>query len=203
MTPGAGQRPHARRMARDKLPPLFRDPLGKMLANTTAMLVLFTVAYFVLPLRYARSQPLTWFSLAASVAALVVVAWLFRANVRYSRRTEHERYLRIQWLLTALYGLVLVFAIIYAAFGTYTDQFDGIDDRVDALYFAVTVASTVGFGDIHPTGNAARLFTTAHMIFNLIYLGTALRVITGPASFLPALPEDEVGRRDADDETAS
>jgi hypothetical protein len=179
-------------MAREDVRALVRDPLAKMLANTTVMLVLFTVAYFILPLRYERADALTWVSLAASTLALVAVAYLFRLNIRHSRKTEHGRFLRVQWLLTALYGLVLAFAIVYAYFGTLTDQFDGIDNRVDALYFSVTVASTVGFGDIHPVGNAARLFTTAHMVFNLIYLGTALRVITGPASFLPPPPGQQL-----------
>lgn len=179
-------------MARDKLPPLFRDPLGTMLANTTTMLVLFTVAYFLMPLRYSLNEPMTWLRFTVSVVALALLVLLFRRSVRRSR-TQDPRYLRIQWLLSALYGLVLSFAIIYAYFGTYTDQFDGITNRTDALYFSVTVASTVGFGDIHAVGNAARLFTTAHMVFNLIYLGTALRVITGPAANIPPPGSTPVG----------
>jgi voltage-gated potassium channel len=38
--------------------------------------------------------------------------------------------------------------------------------------------STVGFGDIHAAGSLARLIVTVHMVFNLIYLGTALRWLT-------------------------
>jgi voltage-gated potassium channel len=180
-------------MARDDLPPLLEDPIGKTLINTTAMIGLFTLAYFILPFRYARNEPLTFAKLIASLVAMVMVVYLFRLNVRHSQRVGQSRYLRIQWLLTALYTLVLGCAIVYAWFGTeMTGQMDGVDNRTDALYFSVTVVSTVGFGDIHAVGNAARLFVTAHMLFNLIYLGTALRVITQAAS-LTSVPPHETG----------
>ncbi|MFC5177086.1 potassium channel family protein [Nocardioides taihuensis] len=188
-------------MARDELPPLLEDPIGKTLINTTAMIGLFTVAYFILPFRYARNDPLSFGKLVLSLVALGLVAWLFRLNVRYSRRVTYSRYLRIQWLLTALYTLVLTCAIVYAWFGTeMTGEMDGIKNRTDALYFSVTVVSTVGFGDIHATGNAARLFVTVHMLFNLIYLGTALRVITGPASFMPPPGYGDKGAPETDTE---
>jgi voltage-gated potassium channel Kch len=51
--------------------------------------------------------------------------------------------------------------------------------RTDSIYFTVTVFSTVGFGDISPASQVARLVVTAQMIFNLIVLGLGVRLIVG------------------------
>ena len=43
--------------------------------------------------------------------------------------------------------------------------------RTDALYFTVTTFTTVGFGDIIPASQGARLVVTAQMILDLLVLG--------------------------------
>jgi Ion channel len=48
-----------------------------------------------------------------------------------------------------------------------------------ALYFTVTVFSTVGFGDITAKTEAARLAVTGQMIADLVIIGLAVRVIVG------------------------
>jgi voltage-gated potassium channel len=47
------------------------------------------------------------------------------------------------------------------------------------LYIAVTVFSTVGFGDISAKSEAARLVVTGQMLADLIVLGLGIRVILG------------------------
>ncbi|MEU2589173.1 potassium channel family protein, partial [Streptomyces avermitilis] len=49
--------------------------------------------------------------------------------------------------------------------------------RTDALYFAMTVFSTVGFGDITPRSEPARLLTTGQMTVNLLLIGVAARFL--------------------------
>jgi hypothetical protein len=53
--------------------------------------------------------------------------------------------------------------------------------RTDALYFTVTVFSTVGFGDITAKAEQARLVVTSQMIIDLLIVGVALKVILGAA----------------------
>ena len=48
--------------------------------------------------------------------------------------------------------------------------------RTSALYFSVTVFSTVGFGDITAKTDAARLVVTAQMLLDLLLLGFGARV---------------------------
>jgi voltage-gated potassium channel len=51
--------------------------------------------------------------------------------------------------------------------------------RTDALYFTVTVFTTVGFGDIVATTQLARLVVTVQMILDLVVLGLGVRVFLG------------------------
>jgi voltage-gated potassium channel len=52
-------------------------------------------------------------------------------------------------------------------------------DHTGALYFTVTVLSTVGFGDIAPVTTAARVATMVQMLLNIVVFGLAAKVIFG------------------------
>jgi voltage-gated potassium channel len=51
--------------------------------------------------------------------------------------------------------------------------------RTDALYFTITVFSTVGFGDIVPVTDGARVATMVQMVGDLLVVGLVLRVMLG------------------------
>ena len=51
--------------------------------------------------------------------------------------------------------------------------------RVDALYFTVTTFATVGFGDIAPVSEEARIITTVQIVIDLILVGLVVRVFLG------------------------
>ena len=51
--------------------------------------------------------------------------------------------------------------------------------RTDALYFTVTVFSTVGFGDITARSETARVVLIVQMLADLAFLGAGIRVLLG------------------------
>ena len=55
--------------------------------------------------------------------------------------------------------------------------------RTDALYFTVTVFSTVGFGDIVAVSQPARLVVTVQMLLDLLVLGLVVRAFVGAVQF--------------------
>ena len=61
-------------------------------------------------------------------------------------------------------------------------NFGGRLTHTDGLYFAVTVFSTVGFGDITAKTEAARLVVTGQKIGDIVILGFAVKIILGAPS---------------------
>jgi voltage-gated potassium channel Kch len=77
---------------------------------------------------------------------------------------------------------IVVFAWTYLTMARSTPgAFSQPLDRVSALYFAVTLFSTVGFGDIVPKTDPARLVVTVQMLADLIVIAVVVRLILGAA----------------------
>jgi hypothetical protein len=53
--------------------------------------------------------------------------------------------------------------------------------RTDALYLTVTVFATVGFGDISPVSQAARVAVMFQMLLDLVFLGVGINAFVTAA----------------------
>lgn len=153
------------------------SPLVALLVNTTVTLLLLTAMYFTLPFQLGRQAQEGWVRAAVSVLLFVGLVLAFRSHVRRTRAREGAL-VRIEWLLAALYVLVLAFALAYAVTAHVSEhQFTGLHTRTDSLYFSVTLVSTVGLGDIHPAASFAKLLATTQMVVDLVYIGTSVRLL--------------------------
>lgn len=86
---------------------------------------------------------------------------------------------RVDGLTFAVIASVLVFALAFYRMAlTDPDQIVGLETRVDALYFTMTTLLTIGFGDIHAAGQAARVLVLIQMVFNVVILATAATTLT-------------------------
>lgn len=146
--------------------------LARALLNATVLVVL----YFVLPLdRPVDGATLGWLTLGL-LAFLVLVTLQLRSILG----SRHPALRAVEALGAAVPLFVLVFATAYLLLATgQPEAFTEPLSQADALYFAVTVFSTVGFGDIAPRTDAARLVTTAQMVGNLVVFGLLARVVFG------------------------
>ena len=114
---------------------------------------------------------------AAGLAVLALTVPLTVRRVRAVLVAERRVVEAALALLLLLTMLLVGFAALYLALDGSGDQFAGLDTRVDALYFTVTTLATVGFGDITAPGQAARVAVTSRMLFGLIFIGIAARVL--------------------------
>jgi hypothetical protein len=155
-----------------------RGSVGALVCHATLTLVLLSGCYYAVPQRVPWRDGASVVRFGGAVLLFAAFLLLFRTELRLVRRRYPPQLARIQLLLTAFYLLVLGFATVYFVLALNVDrQFQGIANRTDALYFAVSTVATVGFGDVHASGTIARALVTVQMIFDLIYLGTAVRLL--------------------------
>jgi voltage-gated potassium channel len=142
-------------------------------AGSTAALV---AIYYLLPLDHAS----TWVAVSILAIGLVVLIGLVAFQVRRILVSQFPVLRGVQALATSIPLFLLLFASTYVVMATISvGNFSEPLKRTDALYFTVTVFSTVGFGDITPKTEAARLVVTGQMIADLVVIGLAVKVIVG------------------------
>lgn len=134
--------------------------------------------YFVCPVPGKDAPPLlSWLLFAGGVLA---IGYAVVALVRRRRVAPDDNGVRLEALVALVYALVVFFALTYLSLATRKDEFVDLENRVDALYFTVSTLATVGFGDVHAVGSAARIAVTVQMAMDLLVLGIAARLV-GPA----------------------
>ncbi|HUK71282.1 MAG TPA: potassium channel family protein [Streptosporangiaceae bacterium] len=150
---------------------VFRAVLRGVL--TTTVLV---ILYYVLPLDRPWDSDTAVRVLIGLLIFAGITVWQVRtiAGARYPGLRAFEAL----GLILPLY--LLVFASTYfvmerASAANFTQPLT----RTDALYFSVTVFSTVGFGDITPKSEAARVVLIIQMLGDLALLGAGARVLLG------------------------
>jgi voltage-gated potassium channel len=161
----------------DDLPPAARRGLiirglVRPALSMTALLLL----YYLLPL----GDNLTGSTVVTLFAALVLVAALLTWQVRNIRTAKYPALRAIESVAISLPLFILVFAAVYFVTAHHVPaSFSEGLSRTDALYLAVTVFSSVGFGDISPITEGARVVVMIQMIGDLLMVGIVARVVLG------------------------
>ena len=142
-------------------------------ALTSTVLV---VLYYELPLTGTLEASTVVLLLAGLAVFAGVISWQLRAILR----SQYPALRAIEALAFAIPLFLLVFAAAYVKLAdTQAHAFTEPLNRTDALYFTITVFSTVGFGDIAPVATAARVTTMVQMLGDLVVVGLVLRVMLG------------------------
>ena len=107
---------------------------------------------------------------------IVTVIAVTVVSVQYVLRAEFP-VLRVFEVLAGVIALTIAsFASAYA-YLSFDDPaaFSEALSRTDALYFAVTTSTTVGFGDISASTEFARVLVMIQMVVNVVVIGVAAR----------------------------
>jgi len=147
-----------------------------VLLRAAAAVALLVVGYYLAPL----DRPLDTGTLIEFLLALAVVGAVIAWEVRNILISDVPRLRAVQTVAVGVPMLLLVFASVYVQIETsQPNSFSETLSRTDALYFTVTVFSTVGFGDIAPKSELARIVTMSQMLTGLIVLGLVAKVVFG------------------------
>ena len=149
--------------------------IGALLRGLVVTTVL-VVIFYLLPL----DRPLDTGTAVRLLIGLLVFAGLtvWQVKAIASSRYPGLRAAEALGLIIPLY--LLLFASTYylmerASAANFTQPLT----RTDALYFSVTVFTTVGFGDIAAKSETARVLLIIQMLADLALLGAGARVLLG------------------------
>ena len=160
-----------------------RTYVFRSVVQSIGVISLLLVLYYLLPVESRPHQ-----SVVLRVAAGIA---LFAAGLVYETshiaRADHPLLRAVVALATVVPLFIVVFAWLYLTMShSAPGAFNQPLSRTEALYFTVTVFSTVGFGDIVPKTDVARLVVTFQMLTDLIVLAAAVRLIFGMATRVTA-----------------
>ena len=146
--------------------------LARALVSTTVLIAL----YYLAPLDRLSGVSMAVFL----VAGLLVLVGMIAYQVHTILVASYPGIRAIEALATTVPMYLLLFAAAYFLMSQDGGDFNvNVLSRTDSLYFTVTVFTTVGFGDITPVSESARLIATAQMLLNLVVLGIGVRLILG------------------------
>jgi voltage-gated potassium channel len=185
---------------RDRSGVVRRRAVRRMLVRGLLTSAALVVLYYKVPTTGALDAS----AIARLVVGLLVFAMLIVWQVRAILRSEFPGLRAVEALAAAIPLFLLLFASAYltmadAQAGAFTEPLT----KTNALYFTVTVFATVGFGDIAPKTEAARVATMVQMMGDLVVVGLVVRVMVGAAKVGREQRSAEAGARAASAEPAS
>lgn len=153
-----------------------RNETSRALSRSFLALVLAVVLYSTAPLPNDVPGPIAL--LVFAVVSVFFIVVLVR-QIRVFIQTHGQRQVRFEALATSLYLVIITFALVYDVLAKTPGAFAGLDNRVDGLYMTVATLTTVGFGDVHATGETARIIVTLQMAFDLFYIAAFAGLMSG------------------------
>ena len=142
--------------------------LGLILAALVAV-------YFVVPVSAETHRINVVRALAAVVMGVALVAGVVRQLRLHLDDTDR----RVDGLIVSIMAVMVAFAFcFYTMEQRDPGQFAELHTRLDALYFTAATAASVGYGDVHATGQAARALVLVQIVFNVVFIGTAVALVS-------------------------
>ncbi len=160
-----------------------KTALFKVLAGSILRTLLgFLAIFWALSLVPQNPDASLWRPISIVVVAFGVYTILFR---RQMRRIENSRFPAV----TSLEAMILIATMFLAFFASMYVMMSAGDpssfteplSHFTAFYFALTVLATVGFGDITPVSDGARLVCMLQMAIDIVFIAALVRVISSAA----------------------
>ncbi|GGM56688.1 potassium channel family protein [Dactylosporangium sucinum] len=151
--------------------------MGRVARRGLVVLVVATLVYYLVPLTTIRAAD-EWIRGAVTLIGVAVLCVLFARQLRRQVRAGSRDDVRVESLVLLMVLAVFGFSLAYFVVSADPRQFVGLETRTDALYFTLSTLATVGYGDVHAAGQAARVLVICQIVFNLLFIGTAVTVVS-------------------------
>ena len=119
---------------------------------------------------------------------------IFLRQLRRVRQADYPVLRAVEAIAVVATLFVVTMASVHFGIAeTNADAYSEALNRMDSLYFTVTTLATVGFGDITPVSQTARVVTTLQMVMGVVLLGAGVRVLVAVAQ---AVTRERRGSKD-------
>ena len=146
-----------------------------LVARSLIVAILLFVGYYVLPMNRPERS-----GLVVLIVGLVALGLVLLWQVRAIMGSPFPRLRAFETLTIGIPLLLIVFASAYYLIqNADANAFTASLTKTDALYFTITVFSTVGFGDITAKSELARILVSIQMMFDLAVFGLVAKLIFG------------------------
>jgi voltage-gated potassium channel len=140
-----------------------------------AALALVLGAYAVVP----TQDPFHTGSLARLATVLVLLLGSAWVMIRQLRLSAYDGERNIDGLMLAVVIMTVTFALTFYLLELRDPgQVAGLNTKVDSLYFTASTILTIGYGDVHAAGQAARVLVLVQMVFDVVFVATAATMLT-------------------------
>lgn len=155
---------------------------GAVLRPTFTVLA-FGCGYFFLPWTDVHTGGALVLLVGGGLAVVAVTAW----QIRRILRSDVPALQAVETVAVVVPTYLLLVSMTYFAVG-HTDpgSFTEPLSRMAALYFSLSVFSTVGFGDIAAQNDLARGLVSLQIICNLVLIGLGVRFVVAAVSWAKA-----------------
>lgn len=159
----------------DGPPPRF---VARVVLRSCLTVTVLLVLYYVLPFDRALSANV----IVVLGVGLAVVGAVTVLGLRAIVRSDNPGARAVETVALAVPLFIVLFATVYDVMavnnaGSFTEPLT----RTDSLYFTITILSTVGFGDITPKTEAARIVVSVQMLLDLVLIGLVVRAVVTTA----------------------
>ncbi|WP_072687320.1 potassium channel family protein [Rhodococcus marinonascens] len=151
-----------------------RRLLWRAVIRPLFMVAICVVAYFVLPWTSIDDLSVPGLLVGGLIVVLAVAAWQLQRIIT----SEAPVLQGVEALAVILPVYLLGFSATYLLMSErFPEYFSEPLTRMGALYFSLTVFSTVGFGDIVASTDPARAVVSLQIIGNMIAIGVGIRLV--------------------------
>jgi len=156
-----------------------RRVLAAALLRALLTAIVLVGLYYLLPLNDEWRLSSAMRAVVGLALFVAVLIW----QIRKVLSARHPEIRAVEALAMTLPLFLLLFATAYFLMSVHGSGAFSQEhlSRTDALYLTVTIFATVGFGDISPVSQAARVAVMFQMLLDLVILGVGINAFVSAA----------------------
>jgi hypothetical protein len=151
-----------------------RSRIALAVARTAAAWVIFIGIYYFIPFNAKYSYDAI---IRLGIGVLIFAAIIY-VQIRHIQGSDVPELRAIESIGTIVPFFLVIFAGTYIMLSHASQSnFNVPLNHTNALYFTITVLSTVGFGDITPQRDISQIIVSVQMLFDLLVIVSVVRLL--------------------------